>query len=335
MGDITRRKFVTTVAGTGAAMTIVPRHVLGHGIQAPSDTVNIAVIGFGMGASNAQALMSQNLVAFCDVHDSRMAAAIKRFETAAAASPTAAQRGGGSAQKSEPSKAQQEANARRPAQNSRDNAAPVRRPEPAEAEEVPRLSRDAREAEGHRRGRHRDAGPHARADRHAGHGPRQARLRAEAALLVGRGSAGAGEEGEGSQGRQPDGQPGPLDRRRAHRLRVDQQRRDRRSARGARLDQPAARLLAAGHPASGAARGRSRNGRSAGTAAPSTSASPRRSSATIRSPTISTGTCSSAGLPQSTITRSITRSTGAAGWTGARARSATWARTSSTIRSGR
>ncbi len=70
MGDMTRRKFVTTVAGTGAAVSIVPRHVLGHGIQAPSDTVNIAVIGFGMGASNAQAVMSQNLVAFCDVQDS-------------------------------------------------------------------------------------------------------------------------------------------------------------------------------------------------------------------------------------------------------------------------
>ena len=122
MGDITRRRFVTTVAGTGAAMTIVPRHVLGHGIQAPSDTVNIAVIGFGMGASNAQAVMSQNLVAFCDVHDSMMAAAIKRFETAAAASPTAAQRGGGSARRSEPSKAQQEANARRPPMNSSENA---------------------------------------------------------------------------------------------------------------------------------------------------------------------------------------------------------------------
>ena len=83
MGDISRRKFVSTVAGAGAAMTIVPRHVLGHGIQAPSDTVNIAVVGFGMGASNAQALMSQNLVAFCDVQDSIMAAAIKRFENAA------------------------------------------------------------------------------------------------------------------------------------------------------------------------------------------------------------------------------------------------------------
>ena len=120
MGDITRRKFVTTVAGTGAAMTIVPRHVLGHGIQAPSDTVNIAVIGFGMGASNARAVMSQNLVAFCDVHDSIMESKIKQFQAAAAANVTA--RGGGSAQRSQPSKAQQEANARRPAQNGREDA---------------------------------------------------------------------------------------------------------------------------------------------------------------------------------------------------------------------
>ena len=122
MGDISRRKFVSTVAGAGAAITIVPRHVLGHGIQAPSDTVNIAVIGFGMGASNARALMSQNLVAFCDVHDSRMASAIKQFENAANAPATAAQRGGGSAVQRTPSKAQQDANARRPAQNSRENA---------------------------------------------------------------------------------------------------------------------------------------------------------------------------------------------------------------------
>ena len=43
MGDISGRKFVSTVAGAGAAVTIVPSHVLGHGIQAPSDAVNIAV----------------------------------------------------------------------------------------------------------------------------------------------------------------------------------------------------------------------------------------------------------------------------------------------------
>jgi hypothetical protein len=64
---ISRRKFVTTVAGTGAAFMIVPRHVLGRGVQAPSDTLSIAVAGInGMGAANAQAVMSQNIVAICD-----------------------------------------------------------------------------------------------------------------------------------------------------------------------------------------------------------------------------------------------------------------------------
>ncbi len=62
----------------------------------------------------------------------------------------------------------------------------------------------------------------------------------------------------------------------------------------------------------------------------------RRASRQLSRPPISSrGTCSSAWRRRWTTTRSITRSTGAAGWTGARARSATWARTSSTIRSGR
>src|SRR3954465_5767241 len=65
---ISRRKFVTTVAATGAGLTIVPRHVLGRGFQAPSDTVNIAIVGIGgMGGSNTPNLMSQNIVAVCDV----------------------------------------------------------------------------------------------------------------------------------------------------------------------------------------------------------------------------------------------------------------------------
>ncbi len=47
---------------------IVPRHVLGRGFQAPSDTVNIATIGIGgMGGTNTRNLMSQNIVAVCDV----------------------------------------------------------------------------------------------------------------------------------------------------------------------------------------------------------------------------------------------------------------------------
>ena len=66
--DISRRQFVKTAAGTAAAFTIVPRHVLGRGFQAPSDLVNIATVGVsGMGASNTRAVMSQNIVALCDV----------------------------------------------------------------------------------------------------------------------------------------------------------------------------------------------------------------------------------------------------------------------------
>ncbi|MDP9324833.1 MAG: hypothetical protein M3P13_14445, partial [Acidobacteriota bacterium] len=64
---LSRREFVTTMAGAGAAFMIVPRRVLGRGFQAPSDTVNLAVVGInGMGAANAHAVMSQNIVAICD-----------------------------------------------------------------------------------------------------------------------------------------------------------------------------------------------------------------------------------------------------------------------------
>ena len=56
-----------------AAWMIVPRRVLGQGLTPPSDLVNIAVVGFsGMGAVNAQAVMSQNIVAFCDVDEPLM-----------------------------------------------------------------------------------------------------------------------------------------------------------------------------------------------------------------------------------------------------------------------
>ena len=44
--DVSRRQFVGTVAATAAGLTIVPRHVLGAGFQAPSDTVNVAVVGY-------------------------------------------------------------------------------------------------------------------------------------------------------------------------------------------------------------------------------------------------------------------------------------------------
>src|SRR6201988_1873599 len=65
---ITRRDFVKTTTAAATAAMIVPRHVLGRGFQAPSDLVNIATVGVsGMGASNTRAVMSQNVVAICDV----------------------------------------------------------------------------------------------------------------------------------------------------------------------------------------------------------------------------------------------------------------------------
>jgi len=65
-----RRDFIATGAIAAAAFTIVPRHVLGKGFTAPSDLVNVAVVGInGQGGVNCQAMMSQNIVAICDVDD--------------------------------------------------------------------------------------------------------------------------------------------------------------------------------------------------------------------------------------------------------------------------
>lgn len=66
---ISRRKFMATVGTTGAALTIVPRHVLGRGLTPPSDRLNIAGIGVGgMGKTNLLNLgLGNNIVALCDV----------------------------------------------------------------------------------------------------------------------------------------------------------------------------------------------------------------------------------------------------------------------------
>ena len=83
---MSRRDFVNTLALAGAGLTIVPRHVLGRGFTAPSDLVNIATVGInGMGATNTQNLMSQNIVAICDVDDALLDAKLQSWKTAAAA----------------------------------------------------------------------------------------------------------------------------------------------------------------------------------------------------------------------------------------------------------
>src|SRR3712207_4068856 len=76
--QVTRRKFVGTVAATAAGITIVPRHVLGAGFQAPSDTVNVAVVGYshGMGTQNMNVMAkTDNIVALCDCDESEAAKA--------------------------------------------------------------------------------------------------------------------------------------------------------------------------------------------------------------------------------------------------------------------
>jgi predicted dehydrogenase len=67
---VTRREFVSSTGKLGLGVMIVPRHVLGGvGYQAPSDTLNVAIVGFGgMGSENALALApTENIVAISDV----------------------------------------------------------------------------------------------------------------------------------------------------------------------------------------------------------------------------------------------------------------------------
>ena len=118
---ITRRHFVSTVAGTAAGFTIVPRHVLGRGFQAPSDLVNVAAVGIGgMGAVNTRAVMSQNVVAICDVDLDLLDGVLARWTKEAQAPPReeGPRRGGGEDDMANgfrifgPSKAQQAADAR-------------------------------------------------------------------------------------------------------------------------------------------------------------------------------------------------------------------------------
>src|ERR671913_1763487 len=84
----TRRDFISSMATTTAGLMIVPRHVLGRGFQAPSDTVNVAVVGItGMGAENARAVMSENVVAICDCDLTLLDGKLAQWTKASQAAP--------------------------------------------------------------------------------------------------------------------------------------------------------------------------------------------------------------------------------------------------------
>ena len=66
-----RRSFIKGAALTASAFTIVPRHVLGKGLKAPSDVLNVVGVGVGgMGRNNLANMVKKGeaqIVGLCDV----------------------------------------------------------------------------------------------------------------------------------------------------------------------------------------------------------------------------------------------------------------------------
>lgn len=81
-----RRHFLKTLGITGAAFSIVPRHVLGKGFIAPSDTLYLAGIGAGGKGYTDLAEPCKNeavkVISLCDVDDRRAERARKDFKGA-------------------------------------------------------------------------------------------------------------------------------------------------------------------------------------------------------------------------------------------------------------
>jgi len=71
---ISRRDFLGLAGTSTIGFAIVPRHALGgRGYQAPSDTLNLAIVGAGgRGASVMSHLLNENIVAICDVDWNRV-----------------------------------------------------------------------------------------------------------------------------------------------------------------------------------------------------------------------------------------------------------------------
>jgi predicted dehydrogenase len=68
-----RRKFLKTAAFAGATTLILPRMKL-FGAQAPSNKLNVALIGtWGRGEAHFGALANENVVALCDVNEEHLA----------------------------------------------------------------------------------------------------------------------------------------------------------------------------------------------------------------------------------------------------------------------
>lgn len=87
---ISRRSFVKKASVAAAALpiglSIVPRHVLGKGQLAPSDTLYIAGIGVGGKGESDIATFAKHpkakIAYLCDVDDRRASGSVKKFDKA-------------------------------------------------------------------------------------------------------------------------------------------------------------------------------------------------------------------------------------------------------------
>ena len=74
-----RRHFLKSAAATGTGLLILPTGTL-FGQNRPSQKLNIALIGvWGRGLAHYNELATQNVVALCDVNETRFAEALKKF----------------------------------------------------------------------------------------------------------------------------------------------------------------------------------------------------------------------------------------------------------------
>ena len=81
--NVSRRRFIAGMSASAASLMVVPRHVLGRGMQAPSDTLNIAGIGVGgRGRADVQGCRHENIAALCDVDPGFAAQTFRQFPEA-------------------------------------------------------------------------------------------------------------------------------------------------------------------------------------------------------------------------------------------------------------
>ena len=80
--QITRRQAIKSTAAL-AAISIVPRNILGRGAGAQSEKLNIAGVGIGgMGSGDIRSVASENIVALCDVDQNALTRQVKDFPKA-------------------------------------------------------------------------------------------------------------------------------------------------------------------------------------------------------------------------------------------------------------